>query len=277
MKNQKVIDWFSGGMNYNDGIKLLVSITGRPNVVHTFSGYENSLSGKLCYEILKASKMADIRNWKQVAAALKSGQPIETQIQSVKVQPATPAAMPKIDAADKDIETIDGPEKQLHEYPAIVRRIVHEYASVFQERSKLHFAMSEMPESNSESMMAKRAEIFDIVKASTVRLQQLYEAKLAYDKDGTLPDEKLLYPVVEKAKSYSELSAEEIKRIKKNLQTGNSKDQRLLDYQSAERKDEKTPMPEGLKRKKLEMRILRRTKEIEKLDEILFQNADQNR
>ncbi len=42
MHKTKVIDWILSGMNYNQGINLLLEITGDKNSATTFTGKENS-------------------------------------------------------------------------------------------------------------------------------------------------------------------------------------------------------------------------------------------
>jgi len=54
--------------------------------------------------------------------------------------------------------------------------------------------------------------------------------------------------------------------MKKNLQTLNSKDQSMLDFQSPNHTGQKMPLPNGPKRSKLETRIRDRIKLIEEIE-----------
>ena len=160
--------------------------------------------------------------------------------------------------------------KPLTEYPAVIRRVIHEYAQLFQERNKMHAVMAEMPESNADAVCTKRAEIFDVIKALSERLEFLFEKKEAFDKKGIVPNEKEVFPAEVKPEPEQPLDEAGMKRQIKNLQSSNSKDQTILDYQAKKRLPEKNPMPAGTKRKKIEMRMAERNAEIEKIEELLL-------
>lgn len=65
-----------------------------------------------------------------------------------------------------------------------------------------------------------------------------------------------------------------LKKQKKNLQSSNSKDQSILDYQSKSQKSVKSPMPKGPKRIKIEMRIVERKKLIEDIEMMLLRPSN---
>jgi len=136
--------------------------------------------------------------------------------------------------------------------------------------------MTDMPESNAESVCTKRAELFDLIKSISARLEILYEAKKAFDEKGVIPEESEVFPPVEKEETEPDIASldeTELKKQKKNLQSSNSKDQTILDYQSKERTEVKTPMPNGPKRVKIEMRINDRNKKIEEIETLLLKYA----
>jgi hypothetical protein len=116
----------------------------------------------------------------------------------------------------------------------------------------------------------KRAEIFNLIKSISDRLETLHQASVAYEKDGTLPNESELFEQETKAPVSPELPVDEegLKKQKKNLQSGNSKDQAILDYQGGTH-DEKKPMPNGPKRIKIETRMKERTARIMEIDMML--------
>jgi len=60
----KVIGWIRSGMDYAEGIGLLVELTQKQKYSDQFTGREKSMSGKLAYEICKAAKLADHISWK---------------------------------------------------------------------------------------------------------------------------------------------------------------------------------------------------------------------
>ena len=61
-----------------------------------------------------------------------------------------------------------------------------------------------------------------------------------------------------------------LKKQKKNLQSSNSKDQTMLDYQATEKSETKNPMPKCPKRAKIENRIGQRNQKIEEIDSLLL-------
>lgn len=153
------------------------------------------------------------------------------------------------------------------EYPPIIRRIIAEYAETFQERSKTHRILTEMPQGNSQTLKTKRAEIFDLVKAFTIRLEYLFKIRQQFELNGEIPLEEEVWP---KPKELMETilsdDPEELRKMKKNQQTANTKDQNMLDYQSMVKGDEKKTMPSGPKRTRIENRIKGRLKFIQEID-----------
>ncbi|MEI7829360.1 MAG: hypothetical protein WCI31_06305 [Prolixibacteraceae bacterium] len=273
---EKVIGWIRSGMDYNEGISLLVEITRKQLYFNQFTGGMRSMSGKLAYELCKASGAADLLNWKQFILDISAGKdPRNTDNRNISFKPEPPKQHPlRVTVSIQEVELNaekmeENPQK---EYPAIIRKIIHEYASMFQERSKLHTVMADMPESNTEAIIIKRAEMFNVIKTISARLELLYKAKEQFEKTGELPNEKELFPPEEQPEEedITKLDEESLKKRKKNLQNSNSKDQSFLDYQSAAHGSEKNPMPAGPKRKKIEHRMKQRSKQMEEIDNALL-------
>ena len=289
----KVIGWIRSGMDFNDGIKLLVELTHKQTFFSLFSGKDKALADKLAYEICKATMLANHITWKDFIRKVKEGEEIEIAAETeelkndfsdVKLPKVMPGEENKLKLGESDSvnrnETIETAEtletKPLTEYPPVIRRIIHEYAALFQERSKLHSVMSGMPESNAESVCAKRAELFDLIKSISARLEILYSAKKEFDEKGIIPEECDVFPPVGKEETEPDIASLDeaaLKKQKKNLQSSNSKDQTILEYQSKERTEVKTPMPNGPKRLKIEMRINDRNKKIVEIETLLLKYA----
>ncbi|MEI8114819.1 MAG: hypothetical protein WCI54_14380, partial [Bacteroidia bacterium] len=153
------------------------------------------------------------------------------------------------------------------EYPPIIRRIIAEYAETFQERSKTHRILTEMPQGNSQALKTKRAEIFDLVKAFTIRLEYLFKIRQQFEQNGELPLEDEVWPKPQELQETTLTDdPEELRKMKKNQQTANTKDQNMLDYQTMVKADEKKTMPSGPKRTRIENRIKGRLKFIQEID-----------
>jgi len=273
---QNAIAWIASGMDYNRGISLLIDITRKQGVYTQFSGNSKRLAPKLAYEICKASGLADARTWKEIIHNILS---THQGLMSV-----TPTLLKHEDSyTDKYITVIPDPVLIVQndqpltwdnkkEYPPIIRRIIHQYAADFQERSRLHEVMTGMPESNTDAVCAARAEIFNCIKSLSESLERFYGAKLLYENEGILPDADRMFPPEGQTAEdpYENMSQEELKKSKKNLQNGISKDQSLLAFQSKEHKPASTPMPQGPKRIKIEYRIKQRTEQILLIDTALL-------
>ena len=289
----KVIGWIRSGMDYNAGLNLLIELTHNQTFFNLFSGKDKALADKLAYEICKAAMLANHITWKDFIRKVKEEDGIEIVGKSVELSTDFPDLTlpenipieenkPKIRALDsaKMTESMEPAEtletKSLTEYPPVIRRIIHEYAALFQERSKLHAVMTGMPESNAESVCTKRAELFDLIKSISARLEIFYSAKKEFDEKGIIPEESEVFPLVGKEVNEPDMASLDeaaLKKQKKNLQSSNSKDQTILDYQSKERTEVKTPMPNGPKRLKIEMRINDRNKKIVEIETLLLKYA----
>ena len=289
----KVIGWIRSGMDYNAGLILLVELTHKQTFFNLFSGKDKALADKLAYEICKAAMLANHITWKDFIRKVKEEEVIEivgksgellTDFPDLKLLEIIPGEENKLKISGPDSaninETMETSEtletKSLTEYPPVIRRIIHEYAALFQERSKLHSVMTDMPESNAESVCTKRADLFDLIKSISARLELLYSAKKEFDEKGIILEEGEVFPPAENEETEPDIASLDeaaLKKHKKNLQSSNSKDQTILDYQSKERTEVKTPMPNGPKRLKIEMRINDRNKKIVEIETLLLKYA----
>jgi len=291
-EKEKVIDWIKSGMNYNSGINLLVELVKKVDV-SMYIGRERSMASKLAYEICKAAKVADHVTWKDfiqnvMEAPLIVKLPVEGEDELNELtNDGTGTKLPEVTPGDEGklriceaiapnivaVETIA--TKPLEEYPLVMRRVILEYAELFQERSQLHTAMGRLPESNTDSVCAKRAELFNLIKSISDRLELLFVTQEAFAEAGIIPVESELFPpaaepVAEVTADTTLMDEDSLKKQKKNLQSGNSKDQTILEYQSNDRTDVKKPMPKGPKRTKIEMRIAERNTRIEEIEVLLL-------
>jgi len=276
MKNlQKVTQWITDGMDFAQGVNLLVSLSGKSSFHGQFNGNKVHLGPKLAYEICKASGLADVKTWKSFIASVQAQGKVlieDPEGGLINIDPLH-ALRPQGEPGEE--YSPEGPSELValeREYPSIIRRVIHEYAAAFQERSKLHATMTEMPEVNTESVCRARAEIFDVIKALSERLQHLHQAKTNFEADGTLPDAELLFPmeIPEEKENIDSLTEEDLKKRKKNLQSSISKDQSLLDFQSKEHSATKNPMPQGPKRIKIQHRIAQRVQQIQDIENALL-------
>ena len=281
----KVVAWIKSGMNYNDGVNLLIELTNKQSYSAMFTGREPNMKNKLPYEICKASQLADFTNWKVFIQKIKNASPsAATQFISPQEKKLAQHYSRSFDASkvELSISIPNSPEeiddsKNSETYPPVIQRVILETANLFQKRRGLHQQMCQLPEINSISVVLQRSDFFDSIKLISERLKVLYDARQSYTEKNMLPDELELFESVvvpennlkskvQKLDAIRTLDAADLKKMKKNLQTLNSKDQSVLDFQSPNHKGQKMPLPNGPKRSKLETRISDRIKLIEEIE-----------
>ena len=251
---QEVLIWIAEGCDYTQGVELYRKYGKNMMLKRDFPNHQNRYSTKIVVELCKS-------------VGLDYGEFLIDRNKNKEVNEVKEFK----DGIPKQVRDDEPPEllqtKNPTEYPVIIRRVIAEYAESFQERSKMHRIMSEMPEGNSQTLKSKRAQLFDLVKSLTNRLEFLFNVQEEFNKSGHLPTEEEIWPKP-KEKVVTELpdDGEQLRKMKKNQQSANTKDQNLLDYQSEKKCEVKRPMPSGPKRMKLENRIRARLKMIEEID-----------
>ncbi len=252
-----VLEWLNSGAQFDQGVALYSRIGRNRKMAGLFPGREKRYAAKLRYELCKSVGI----DWQNVA--------IGTVADSSRGDGGNPVVLP--DGDDSGLVSAD-------HYPGIIRRVIHEYAEYYRERSRLHYKMTSVGEGNSSENMAIRADLLSQIKALSARMDVLFEARDNYQRDGSLPDASVLWPP-EKPSAVALESRPlpddpvELRRLKKNLQTYNVKDNNLLLYQSVSIQMEKRPMPQGPKRVGIEKRIRGRLRMIEAIDYKLVEHA----
>ena len=270
---QEVLNWIANGCDWDKGM-MLYSLYGKNRVLEkNIAGKKYTHLDKLTAELCKSVGLnyhklkAEMIFFTSIAAEKPTSPPkaMPTSTASRSVGVASINRVTPTEPVEGMPETID--VKNIEQYPAIIRRVISEYTEMFQERSKMHRIMCEMPEGNSQTLKTKRAELFDIVKALTIRLQLLHDTQEIYKNTGFVPAEDEIWPKP-KEKPTTELTddTEQLRKMKKNQQSANTKDQSLLDYQNEKKGEVKRLMPAGPKRMKIENRIKARLKMIEEIE-----------
>lgn len=257
-----VLAWIAAGCNYAEGTELYARIGKNNFLKRDFPGKSHKYAGKLLYELCKS---AGLDHAVALQEKMKADSPLF--VLNTDRQQAKPVRLNRSILPDPVAMPDQLPEKHSSEYPPIIRRVISEYAETFQERSKTHRILCTMPESNARPVKTRRAELFDIIKSLSNRLELLYQVREEYNKTGTIPLPSSIWPVpASQPEPALPDTVEDLKRKKKNLQSSNSKDQNLLDYQSLKQSQLKNPMPAGTKRQKIENHIRARIKMIQEID-----------
>jgi len=274
-KQQLVLQWIESGCDYLQGTMLYGQFGKNIFLKADFHGKQRKYATKIIYELCKSVGLdyAQLQKdnlipiikespIKKLLSTASKGQPSSEIEGSVSIVPINTTVSEPVEDMPESLTATN-----ITEYPPIIRRIIAEYAETFQERSKTHRILTEMPQGNSQALKTKRAEIFDLVKSFTIRLEYLFKIRQQFEQNCELPLEDEVWP---KPQEFQETTlsddTEELRKMKKNQQTANTKDQNMLDYQTMIKGDEKKPMPSGPKRTRIENRIKGRLKFIQEID-----------
>lgn len=298
---EKVMQWIRLGCNFNLGLYLLAEIGKNKQLPRLMAGNEKRYAGKLFYELCKAAgyTMQEYHELKdelqniveQLALESGDGNPPEGGVTTAETSagdpPAGDASTEKAttddqssgDMASTDPPVVDPPIIEVpkvgapatDQLPESVEKVIREHADLFKLRAQLHEQMAGLPESNDDETVKKRRNLSDSIALISPRIDLMFAAKEAFYNEGKLPDISVLFPEPAQdppAGPEDNLPADAagLKKMKKNLQTANTKDQNQLEYQEAKKGTKPNPMPAGPKRIRIEKRITERNRQIEKID-----------
>lgn len=266
-KQKTVLQWIESGCDYLQGT-MLYGQFGKNIFLRTdFHSKQRKYATKIIYELCKSVGLDYAQLQKEnLIPVIQESSPGSKQfsepVHKTVIPPNPPVDIPALAEMPEALSSTN-----IAEYPPIIRRIISEYAETFQERSKTHRILTEMPQGNSQALKTKRAEIFDLVKSFTIRLEFLFKVRQQFELNGELPIEDEVWPIPkELPETTLSEDPDELRKMKKNQQTANTKDQNMLDFQTMVKGDEKKTMPSGPKRTRIENRIKGRLKFIQEID-----------
>ena len=261
----EVIKWWHSGRNFQHGVMLLARFCKNKVLVHTLMkpGKENFEPAvkKLQYELPKSVGLDWLKIPQLEDKELKKPKDSKEKTQSTPLQKKTVEK----NQQEKHVPLVS--DKPLDQYPVIIRRIKYQYSDLYKQRSVKHKALREVAPDNQEGNVEIRATLLGQIKKISGDMDHLYRFIEEYEKNGTLPAEEIVWPPAPMQKS-NELpeDAAELRKLKKNLQSSNTKDRNRLLYQQRTQLERERPMPKGPKRTKIEYRIKKREEEIERID-----------
>lgn len=254
---EKVQKWLNDGCDFDEGIALLREIGKDNPTLKIISGRPKRYADKVRYLLLKRVNFADTN-------------PIVSK--SPKQSNSSETYKPVF------IKTEPGDKKK--QIPSEIEKLIKLHSKLFLERSVLHEAMGNLPSENTDSLIEKRSKISDQIEELSFKIDILFEAKEQFYKTGEILTIDELFPEKKTPPVNQEvlLPSDEdgLKKMKKNLQSANTKDQNLLEYQSEKKGTKPAPMPNGPKRLKIELRIDNRKVVITQIDTKLVNLVTQN-
>ena len=266
-KKQLVQDWKNKGSNYTEGCQLLLTI-GPKNRFHGFlkgSPDFKDRRNKLEYELRKASGIT----------VLKALKPERNQAvnQPPKARPPR-QLVNKQSHSDQMIDIMNADKapkkpKPGDVVPEVIQDCKNLYSSMYKERSKIYELRTALGFDNTADLVNKRKTFTEQIMDMSGKMELLHETISTWESTGQLPERNVASNLISAEGEALPNSVDELKDMKKNLQTNNSKDRNRLDYQTARSKQRKTPMPEGPKKVKIENRIADREKKISEINDKL--------
>jgi hypothetical protein len=262
MKNikEQIIDWFNGPQDFETGVSLLEQVSKKDKVLGKLvrRGENKASFDKLVWELNKVARLKTIP---------------EKDLTKLKKAPKFQKVKESVSEESEDktrISLIKG--KELGSYPPEVQKLVNEYSSLYMERGKKHSALKKTGDGNNKEAVDSRKLILVEIAKLSERMEILFEAFNNYEKNGIKIISSVLWPEPDSQAAAAginpELSIDELKTLKKNIQSSITKDKNMLLFSTKTKppSGKEKPLPAGPKRISLEKRVAKKEKEIYDLD-----------
>lgn len=278
----RVLQWIEQGCDYNTGILLLADSGKHRQLIKIIVNRPHRYASKLLYELCKEAGIPylDLGHADLYIHTKDSGQAdlvpdnhsfgqADVKNTTASLSTPTPDDLPLTDIPSH-LKTMS--DQDFNRLPVEMQKVIREHSKLFLLRSRLHEQMANLSEDNLPDTVKKRKTLSDSIAELSPRIDQLFQAKEDFYLKSLKPDLAVLFPPLlpdaEQSLKNTPLpdSTKELKKLKKNLQSSNVKDQNMLDFQEETKASKPSPMPTGPKRQKLEQRISKRLIQIEAID-----------
>ena len=266
-KQLTVLSWWYTGKNYNEGIAIFVNTAKNKTLLNTLRNKNEKFGASKLNYVLPKSVGLNYLNMPPLPEGFilpKSNVISENKlVYEISSNISKPTFLSKL-FGDK---STDG-------YPPLIRRIISEYSGIYKKKSKAFKEMQNIPQINTTENNASRAQLLSEIKDFTTRMQELYQALENFKLRNILPNENILWPMPAEKKTMTE---KELKKRKKILLSIKLRLKNTLLYNSRDKAEKENPMPEGIQKEKIKLKIIEKNKEIEWIDNqllILFKNAN---
>lgn len=272
---QQVVNWWHLGRNYQTGLMLFAQASRNKILIHYFmKKSERFGKSKLEYELTKAVGLNRNQMPPPINQSVKEPQAPKPKSLVNVVNSSQKELIKTAPAADQPPGKVKLPENKpsgktndrAKNYPKVVSRLKYEYSNLYNQRSLLHKQMRSVPDTNTPENINKRALLFHEIESITDRMEFLYRYIQNWEKTGIEPLEEEIWPQKKEEKAISD-NPDQLKKMKKNLQSANTKDRNMLQFQNKSKSEKDNPMPAGPKRQKIEFRIKKREKQIFQIDQ----------
>jgi hypothetical protein len=167
----QIIAWLDSEQDYLSGIGLYARLGRNQILKKVFPGKEAKYRRKLTYELSKL-----------VGKPLVSIPVSVPESKELKPSSLPPVVLPEVETG------LGG------SLPKVMARVIREYGKLYTRRSMDHKAIKAIPPDNRPENVLARKKLLDQMAVASLRMDELFLAKSAFEKDGTLPDEVTLFP-----------------------------------------------------------------------------------
>jgi len=278
-------EWIEKGCDYNSGVEIFAKLSTNKSLVTFFRGDPRFAErrGKLYHYLMKLKPKEG-----EVVAVKLPPKEVPKVVSSVTIEKKD--ANPPIDwhgesplmgsiggvAVFKDgtVSLIDSKEEGLEDntgssYPPVIHSAINLLSSLYKEKAKLWNEREQLGYENTPDVVLKRKKLSDMIVDITNRMDPLYKIRTDYFSSGIVPEDIKPSTMVVEDKEELPNNIEDLKALKKGVQTNIAKDRNRLEYQSPNKQKVKAQMPEGPKRTVVEERIKERMELVKKIDDKL--------
>lgn len=266
-------EWIEKGCDYNTGVEIFAQLSSNKSLV-TFFRQDPRFKErpvKLYNELMKLkAKESDVAVASVVIKPLPPKAPpkltVETSSRDVKFPNPYKLTITK---TFEDGELTNVTAEAIDTYPPVIQSAIDMLSSFYKEKAKLWNEREQLGYDNTADIVAKRKKLSDAIVDITNKMDPLYKIRNDYVASGIVPETITPSSITTESKDELPNSIEDLKALKKGVQTNIAKDRNRLEYQSPNKQKVKTPIPEGPRRTAVEARIAERLELVKKIDEKL--------
>lgn len=252
-ERQKIVAaWYANGCDYNEGVTLYLKLGQNKSLKRLFPGREKRYGQKLIYELCKSVRLS----WKDMP----------------KLNEKELEQLTKDNSINEKVNSAVDTDKK-NEIPKVIRRVKHEYQSLYKERSLKHKELKALVggENNINSRIEQRKVIIDLIDPISLRLDVLVKVLELYEKEKQLPIEAELWPTDsqehQEPQNRTTADIKKLKDTKKKLQNSISRFNNLLKYQTTNKQEDENPMPDSPRKREILEKIAAKKSEMKLVQE----------
>lgn len=268
-------EWVSKGRDYNTGVEIFAQLSNNKSLI-TFFRQDPRFKerpAKLYNELMKLKP-------KEVVVPVSKQNLVNSNISEFPIVDSDNESPLKGAIGDVlvfktgevsilEIEKKDIEDPNVSTYPPVIQSAINMLSSFYKEKAKLWNERELLGYENTADIVAKRKKLSDAILDITNKMDPLYKIRNEYFASGIIPADVKPSEITTEGKSELPNNVEDLKAMKKGVQTNIGKDRNRLEYQNPNKQRVKTPMPAGPKRIVVEERIKERQELLIKIDEKL--------